>query len=408
MRFIFLLGVIFAVDFYAFQAFKTISYDWSNSAKTVLNLVYWSIPVLTAGFLFYVSNSNVEINGNHTLSLIRAVLIIAYISKLLIIAVLLIDDLRRLIMSIYDSVASTGGYDSGRSKFLSTLAVTAGSLPFISLTYGILRNRHRYKIFEESIALKNLPKALDGLKIVQISDIHSGSFTLKEPVRNAIDLINAQQPDLVFFTGDLVNSVASEMDRFLDVFDKIESKHGVYSVLGNHDYGDYVRWPNAEMKHQNLENLKSHHRKMGWDLLLNENRILNINNEKIAVIGVENYSESRHFPKYGDLEKATLGIRDSSLKLLLSHDPTHWNGQVTNDFKDIDITFSGHTHGMQFGIEIPGWVKWSPVKYVYKHWAGLYQKGEQYLYVNRGLGYLGYPGRVGILPEITVIELKSA
>jgi predicted MPP superfamily phosphohydrolase len=275
------------------------------------------------------------------------------------------------------------------------------------LTYGILRNRHRYKVFNQSITLPNLPKSLDGLRIVQISDIHSGSFTLKEPVKGAIDLINQQNPDLVFFTGDLVNSVASEMDRFLDVFDKIRAKFGVFSVLGNHDYGDYVRWENVEMKKQNLQNLIVHHQKMGWDLLLNENRVLNINNEKVAVIGVENYSESRHFPKYGDLRKATDGIENTSLKLLLSHDPTHWSSQVITSYKDIDVTFSGHTHGMQFGIEIPGWLKWSPAKFIYKHWAGLYQEGKQFLYVNRGLGYLGYPGRVGILPEITVIELKS-
>jgi predicted MPP superfamily phosphohydrolase len=334
-------------------------------------------------------------------------LIIAYISKFLVVGVLLVDDLRRIILNFIPSYSEAGGFSAGRSQFLSTIAVGLGALPFISLTYGILRNRHRYKVFNQSITLPNLPKSLDGLRIVQISDIHSGSFTLKEPVKGAIDLINQQNPDLVFFTGDLVNSVASEMDRFLDVFDKIRAKFGVFSVLGNHDYGDYVRWENVEMKKQNLQNLIGHHQKMGWDLLLNENRVLNINNEKVAVIGVENYSESRHFPKYGDLRKATDGIENTSLKLLLSHDPTHWSSQVITSYKDIDVTFSGHTHGMQFGIEIPGWLKWSPAKFIYKHWAGLYQEGKQFLYVNRGLGYLGYPGRVGILPEITVIELKS-
>ncbi|MCR9287991.1 MAG: metallophosphoesterase [Bacteroidetes bacterium] len=407
MRFLFLAGLIFIIDWYAFQAFRTLSQEWSNTGKLILNSVYWSIPFVTVVFLFYVSYSNIQVSEHPTLSVLRAVLVIAYISKFLIIAILLIDDLRRLIMTIYESTTAAGSYDPTRSKFMSTLAVTLGSLPFISLTYGIIRNRHRYKIFKESIVLENLPNSLDGLKIVQISDIHSGSFTLKEPVKSAVDLINNQNPDLVFFTGDLVNSMASEMDRFLDVFDKINAKFGIYSILGNHDYGDYVKWPNDEMKRQNLENLKGHHRQMGWDLLLNENRILEINSEKVAVIGVENYSESRHFPKYGDLNKATQGIEHSRLKLLLSHDPTHWSSQVIQNYKDIDITFSGHTHGMQFGIEIPGWLKWSPAKFVYRHWAGLYQEGKQFLYVNRGLGYLGYPGRVGILPEITVIELKS-
>lgn len=407
MRLILFLGVLFAFDWYAFQAFRTISQDWSEVGKMILNIFYWSIPIIAALFLGYASYTNLQLTEHPNLSILRAILIIAYISKLLIVGVLLVDDLRRIILNFIPSYSEAGGFSQGRSQFLSTLAVGLGALPFLSLTYGILRNRHRYKVFNQSITLPNLPKSLDGLRIVQISDIHSGSFTLKEPVKGAIDLINQQNPDLVFFTGDLVNSVASEMDRFLDVFDKIRAKFGVFSVLGNHDYGDYVRWENVEMKKQNLQNLIGHHQKMGWDLLLNENRVLNINNEKVAVIGVENYSESRHFPKYGDLRKATDGIENTSLKLLLSHDPTHWSSQVITSYKDIDVTFSGHTHGMQFGIEIPGWLKWSPAKFIYKHWAGLYQEGKQFLYVNRGLGYLGYPGRVGILPEITVIELKS-
>ena len=247
----------------------------------------------------------------------------------------------------------------------------------------------------------------DGLKIVQISDIHTGSFTRKEPVKGAIDLINQQQADLVFFTGDLVNSVASEVDNFLDVFNQIKSQYGVFSILGNHDYGDYVRWESAEAKHQNFEKLKDTHQHLGWDLMMNEHRIVEVKGEKVAVIGVENYSAHPRFPKYGDLEKAHKGTEVAVLKLLLSHDPTHWDDEVTRKFEDIAVTFSGHTHGFQFGLEIPGWIQWSPVKYVYKQWAGLYQNGSQYLYVNRGLGFLGYPGRVGILPEITVIELKK-
>jgi len=332
--------------------------------------------------------------------------LIIYFSKLLIVAVLFIDDLRRLFMSAYDGIAGTQSYDKSRSLFLSQIAIFIGSLPLIILTYGIIRNRYRYKVYKETVPIEDLPKSLDGLKIVQISDIHSGSFTLKEPVKYAVDLINNQEADLVFFTGDLVNSVASEMADFVDVFDKIKSKYGVFSILGNHDYGDYARWESAEAKQNNFNDLIDIHKKMGWDIMLNENRKLKINGEIVSIIGVENYSASPRFQKYGNLQKAYEGTENSALKLLLSHDPTHWEDEVLKKFKDIAITFSGHTHGAQFGIEIPGWIKWSPIKYVYKQWAGLYKTGKQYLYVNRGLGFLGYPGRVGILPEITVLKLK--
>jgi predicted MPP superfamily phosphohydrolase len=288
---------------------------------------------------------------------------------------------------------------------LSKFAIFLGALPFVTMSYGIIRNRHRYNVIRETITLKNLPKALDGLRIVQFSDVHSGSFTDTEPVKKAIELINAQNPDLVFFTGDLVNTKADEMDDYLTVFDKIKAKIGIFSVTGNHDYGDYGRWDSSEEKIANFERLKGHHKTLGWDLLMNENRILEINGEKLAIIGVENYSGKPQFSKYGKLDKAYEGTQNVPVKLLLSHDPTHWEAQILN-YKDIDITFSGHTHGTQFGIEIPG-LRWSPAQYIYKQWAGLYQEGQQYLYVNRGLGYLGYPGRVGILPEITVIELKA-
>jgi predicted MPP superfamily phosphohydrolase len=281
-------------------------------------------------------------------------------------------------------------------------------VPFVSLTYGLLRNPYRYKVFRENLALKNLPEALSGLRIIQISDIHSGSFTFKEPVREAVSLINQLKPDLVFFTGDLVNNKADEMDDFMDVFDKIESRLGVFSIFGNHDYGDYVQWPSEQHKQANLDKLKAIHRALGWTLLTNENRILEVNGANLAIIGVENYSTHLRFPKYGDLNKAKEGTKGADIKLLLSHDPSHWNGQILPDHKDIAVTFSGHTHGMQFGIEIPGFLKWSPIQYVYKQWAGLYQSGDQYLYVNRGLGFLGYPGRVGILPEITCIDLEKA
>ena len=406
MRVIVFILILLSLDIYAFQAFKVIAQDWSAFAKSLLYGLYWSIPVLAIALLVAVTYSDISIWNKNVLSVLRAIIFVAYFSKLLIGGILLIDDIRRLLVGFFESVNDQEGFSTSRSSFLSTLAVIIGSIPFISLTYGIIRNRYRYKVFKEKVAIPNLPPSLEGLRIVQISDVHSGSFGLKEPVKNAINLINEQQADLVFFTGDLVNNVASEMDNFKDVFDKIQAKYGVYSVLGNHDYGDYVRWESREAKQRNLEKLKNTHREMGWDLLMNENRILSINGEKVAVLGVENYSAHLRFPKYGDLNAAYQGTEKAALKLLLSHDPSHWKEQVTSLFKDIAITFSGHTHGMQFGIEIPGWLKWSPVQYVYKQWAGLYREGQQYLYVNRGLGFLGYPGRVGILPEITVVDLE--
>lgn len=405
MRFLPLFVILLLLDLYTFQAFRVITQHWSDSARWILYAFFWSIPLIAFGGLVLATNYDVSRWNKHLFTIFRAFMFIAYFSKFLIAALLFADDIRRGGMRLYELFAGNQDFDYSRSVFLSQLGLAIGSIPFLSLTYGILRNPYRYKVFRQKVQLDRLPKALKGLRIVQISDIHSGSFTFKEPVKRAIELINEQKPDLVFFTGDLVNNTASEMEDFIDVFDKIEAKHGVYSVLGNHDYGDYVRWDSIEDKRQNLENLKNIHRKMGWDILINENRLLDINGEKVAVIGVENYSAHPRFPKYGDLSKAYQGTTDARLKLLLSHDPTHWKDQVIKDYQDIDITFSGHTHGMQFGVEIPGWIKWSPVQYVYKQWAGLYQEGGQYLYVNRGLGFLAYPGRVGILPEITVIDL---
>lgn len=394
---------IFLLDYYAFQALRTVSGNWSQLTRNIVFAFYWFVPVLAFMTLAASAYGLLESMNRTAFMFLRSFLTIAYVAKIPMVAFLLMDDLRRGLTYAYDSLAGTTHYSPSRSRFLMNTGIVLSALPFVTLIYGIIRNRYRYRIFRETVKLDNLPERLRGLKIVQISDIHSGSFDQTEPVKKAVELINQEKADLVFFTGDLVNSVASEMTNFISIFNKIKGKYGVFSVLGNHDYGDYHAWESTEAKAENLDKLKSIHREMGWDLLLNENRILNVNEEKLAVIGVENYSASAHFPRYGDLEKAYAGVEGLPLKLLLSHDPSHWDLQVTKT--DIDLTFSGHTHGMQFGIEIPGWLKWSPVKYAYKQWAGLYQKGKQYLYVNRGLGFLGYPGRVGILPEITVIEL---
>jgi predicted MPP superfamily phosphohydrolase len=293
-----------------------------------------------------------------------------------------------------------------RSEFLVKTAVIAGALPVIGMGYGILIGAHDYRIRRITVKLPNLPKSFDGLRILQISDVHSGSFFNKKAVKGGVEMILREKADVIFFTGDLVNNIASEVEDYIPVFNKLKAPLGVYSTLGNHDYGDYVSWPSVQAKKQNLENLKQAHKLLGWDLLMNENRILKQSGDQLAIIGVENYGAKGRFPQYGKLAEANRGTHDAAAKLLLSHDPSHWDAQVRPDYPDIDIMFAGHTHGMQFGVEI-GNIKWSPVQYMYEQWAGLYQKDNQYLYVNRGYGYIGFPGRVGMPPEITIMELKS-
>lgn len=407
MRLLILLILLLVFDGYAFMAVRTLAHSWQPSLRYLLYGIYWAVPVLLLTWMLGSDAGWFENWPKSTVTVVRTLFFIVYISKMLVAAVMVVDDLRRLIGWLATQLGSGVEFSADRSRFLAQLGLMLGAVPFFSLIYGMVRNPYRYRLFTEKVRIPGLPDALQGLKIVQISDIHSGSFLHKEPVRNAVDLINAQQPDLVFFTGDLVNNKAEEAQPFVDVFDKINARYGAYSVLGNHDYGDYVRWGTDSEKVANMDLLKDTHRRIGWDLLLNEHRTLEVNGAKVAVIGVENYSTHPRFPKYGDLKQATEGLGMADLKLLLSHDPSHWEGEVTNDYQDIAITFSGHTHGMQFGVEIPGWIKWSPIKYVYKQWAGLYQSGRQFLYVNRGLGYLGYPGRVGILPEVTLIELQK-
>jgi uncharacterized protein len=280
-------------------------------------------------------------------------------------------------------------------------------MPFVFGVHGMISNAYNYQFRRIRLKLPNLPDAFKGLKIIQLSDIHSGSFTATEPIMRAIEKINNEQPDLIFFTGDLVNNVAKEMEPYIDIFSKLQAKEGVYSILGNHDYGDYMRWEHPDDKLKNFEYLKDIQKQMGWNLLLDENRLLQRGNDSLAIIGVQNWSSKMRFPKYGDLAKAVRGTETASVKLLLSHDPSHWDAQVCTEYPDIDATFSGHTHGAQFGVEIPGF-KWSPSQYFYEQWAGLYQKANRYLYVNRGFGFIGYPGRVGILPEVTIFELHKA
>jgi uncharacterized protein len=405
------LAIIFIVDWYFFQAIKTLTAKHKDFI--LIQRIYWGVTIVLLSIsLFYFLNIQ---SSEHQFFRIYfgSFIFILLISKIIAIPFLLVDDISRMFQWVYKTVMNIGKTPSEvgavvitRAEFLSRIAIIAAAIPFLSFIWGMVKGAFDYTVRKEKIFLANLPASFNGLKILQISDIHIGSFVNTNPLEEAVKIINEQDADLVFFTGDLVNNLAKETDGFTETLKKIKAKKGVYSILGNHDYGDYVQWENEELKKSNLAKLKAAHKEMGWKLLLNENHILENETEKIAILGVENWSASLRFPKYGKLEQAVKGTEDVPVKLLLSHDPSHWDAMITTDYKNIDVTFSGHTHGMQFGIEIPGF-KWSPVQYVYKQWAGLYQKENQYLYVNRGLGFIGYPGRVGILPEISVFELTN-
>lgn len=413
-----IIGLLVVVDWYVLVVIR----HWNQSSpsifrKSVLIVAsVLSIGSLVSILLLFLLPSHSTIMRNFLLTVIITNLLV----KLLMGIFLLIDDIIRLgkwVVSQFNGNKGTAVQaDPGkqptipRSEFLVKAAVVAGSIPLVGITYGILSGAHDYRVRRVKLALKNLPKSFDGLRIAQISDIHSGSFFNKTAVKGGVEMLLREKPDVVFFTGDLVNNEADEVQDYLDVFNKVKAPLGVFSILGNHDYGDYKSWDSAQAKRQNLENLKKAHQLLGWDLLLDEHRTLRQGNDEIAIIGNQNWGTK--FQKYGSLEKAYQGTRDFPVKLLLSHDPTHWDAQVRPQFPDIDVMFAGHTHGAQFGIET-GNFRWSPVQYVYKQWADLHQHptaqgNTQYLYVNRGYGYIGFPGRVGILPEITVFELKTA
>jgi predicted MPP superfamily phosphohydrolase len=407
--------VLLLIDWYFFQAVKIMTQSWSEVVRRNLNIAYWSFSiVLLLVFLVLVFFPNAL---PRTFRTGMTLLFFAnYVGKILAIPLLLADDLIRGFKYIFQSffpstenimTTATDAPTITRSEFLAKAAGVIAATPAVVMTFGILSGAHDYRVRKKIIALKNLPQSFDGLKIIQLSDIHSGSFFHKKSVQGGIDMVLAEKPDVIFFTGDLVNNTADEMRDYQDLFARLKAPLGVYSTLGNHDYGDYVQWSSETAKQKNLQDLMQTHKNMGWNLLMNEHKMLQQNNEKIAIIGVENWGGRGNFPKYGRLQEAYQNTDEAAVKLLLSHDPSHWDAQVRTMTPDIDITFSGHTHGMQFGIDSEV-LKWSPVQYMYKQWAGLYQENHQYLYVNRGFGYIGFPGRVGILPEITVIELKRA
>jgi len=415
--------LLIAVDFYVFQAIRTV-FDNKNAIST--KIIYWTFWLLNALTILGVLAYNIIPRNGFLLTITRYVLVwsaIFYFSKVFAVLFLVIDDMVRLGQWVYYQFvgfptketiieASHQAHTEGeelipRSEFLSKVGLIASTTPLLTMSYGVLSGAHDYQVHRKTLYLPNLPKSFDGLRFAQLSDIHSGSFFNKVAVRGGVEMLLKEKPDVVFFTGDLVNNVASEMKDYQDIFSKVKAPLGVYSTLGNHDYGDYVMWSSAEAKRKNLEDLKTTHQLMGWRLLMNESQYLTQNGYKIAIIGIENWSAKGRFPKYGNLSKAHQNTEEASVKILLSHDPSHWRAEVLEDYKDIDLMLAGHTHGMQFGIEI-GNFRWSPVQYFYEEWADLYSHANQYLYVNRGFGFIGYPGRIGILPEICIFELRRA
>jgi predicted MPP superfamily phosphohydrolase len=396
------------LDFYVFQIIKLVSQSAGPRTRSIIYVSYWAISVLALIVLFLLPLF--ENFPRSVRSTIFAITIGLFLCKLIASVFFLVDDIRRGIQWLTGKLFfnNTEGeeIESGgvsRSVFLSWFGLAVGGSLFTSLIYGF-SNKYNYKVKRVSLKYPNLPESFKGLKIAQLSDIHSGSFTDKAAVQRGVEKVLSLKPDIILFTGDLVNNTAEEMVNYVDVFGQLKAPMGVYSILGNHDYGDYHNWPDLHSKKRNLDHLKEIHRQMGWRLLLDEHVPLEKESQQIALIGIQNWSALKRFPRYGNLTKAYEGAKKYPFKILMSHDPTHWDAEVRTKFPDIDLMLAGHTHGMQFGVEIP-WFKWSPVQYVYKQWMGLYEEGTQKLYINRGYGFIGYPGRVGILPEITLIEL---
>ena len=409
-RFFILLFILLLVDLYVFQGVRFLVAQRAPSTQRITVLIYWAIALFGYGVML----TGQWIDWHTWPRVFRtyafAIVVIFYLSKIIFSLFLATDDILRVFRwGASKALQLRGCYRRGRIsryQFLVRLGFVVGSIPLLSMLYGMTGGAYRYQVKRVRLKLPNLPPGFEGLRAVQISDIHTGSFLDRKPLERAVELIQNESPDIIFFTGDLVNDRHEEAVEHRDALSRLKAPLGVHSILGNHDYGDYFRWKTQAEKADNLEKLKRLHADFGWNLLLNEHTFIERNGDRIGLLGVENWSARANFSRYGDLGKALNGFTPAPVNILLSHDPSHWKAEVVNH-PFIDLTLSGHTHGFQFGVEIPGF-RWSPVQYVYKEWADLYDAGRQHLYVNRGLGFLGYPGRVGILPEITVFEFSRA
>ncbi len=405
---LFLLAIDVYIYFALKKGLKNLKY------KKILKYAYFVAVVFGfIGFYFLFNNFiTAPLEATFTKNIFIGFFFAFLVFKLILIIFFLAEDIFRFFYLIFVTISNFFKKPDykinptpGRRKFIRQVGLTLAAIPFTSMLYGITKGKYNFKVKSLKLNFENLPKAFDGFKIVQISDIHMGSFDSSEAIRDAVNMVNQQNPDVILFTGDLVNNDSREIVPFIEDFKVLKSKNGVYSVLGNHDYGDYKKWDSEEDKQENQQLLYEFQKQMNFNLLRNENVIFTKNGEKIGLFGVENWG-NKPFPRRGDLDLALKGAEEVPFKILMSHDPTHWQEKVIQHQTHFDLTLSGHTHGMQFGVEIPGF-KWSPVKYLYPQWAGIYQEAKQYLYVNRGFGFIGFPGRAGIWPEITVIELSS-
>ncbi|MHC0443781.1 metallophosphoesterase [Flavobacterium sp. 3-218] len=404
LRFVILCALLLFIEFYSYQAFRTLI-----KARWVL-VGYQIISLLALIFIIY-SFSQVDRSVGQTRQFMftTGLMLVIYVPKIVLTLIMFGEDIFRIGASIVNYFVYNAPRKEmmpDRRKFVSQIALGLAAIPFLSIIYGIFEGKYNFKVIKQTVFFPDLPDAFDGFKITQISDVHSGSFDNPEKINYAIDLINEQESDLILFTGDIVNTHAKEMHPWLETFNRIKNyKYGKFSVLGNHDYGEYVTWPSEKDKNENFQEIKRLYDQIGFKLLLNEHTYIQKGNDKIALIGVENWGVN--FKKAGDLNKASENVHQDDFKILMSHDPSHWEAEIKDHPKNFHLTFAGHTHGMQFGIEIPGYFKWSLAQYIYKQWAGLYENVGRYVYVNRGFGFHAYPGRVGIMPEITVIELKK-
>ena len=403
-RIILLCLILLIIELYTFQVFKTVL-----KSKPVLHTIL-GISILVLIYIVYAfSQFNRSVGQTQQTMFTMALLLIVYVPKLILTLVLLGEDIFRLsaaTINYFVDYDNSADFLKSRRKFVSQIGLGIAAVPFLSLIYGITIGKYNYKVIKQSIFFPDLPDAFDGFTITHISDIHSGSFDNSEKINYAIDLVNEQNSDLILLTGDIVNTHAKEMHPWIETFNRIKThEYGKYSVLGNHDYGEYVTWPNSAAKEENFQAIKQLYSDIDFKLLLNEHTFIEKGGQKIALVGVENWGHN--FKQAGDLNKAAGQLNKEEFKILMSHDPSHWEHVVQHDDKHFHLTLSGHTHGMQFGIEIPGYFKWSLAQYVYKQWAGLYENLGRYVYVNRGFGFHAYPGRVGIMPEITVLKLKK-
>lgn len=407
--------IILLIDFYAYKGIHKFTTNLKHIWRNSLRIIYWSIPVVVFSSMIIftiIRRGGPSVNYLNIFHFFMGFFVMFYLPKLIFIIFQLVEDMIHLIakattkLAPQESAAASTANKINRSQFLSRMGIIVAAVPLVAVANGIWRGRFDYVVRRHELIAPNLPSAFDGKKVIHISDLHIGSFAgHPERIVEAVELINRQEGDVVLFSGDMVNNQAKELDKFISILKDIDARYGKFSVLGNHDYGDYVRWENAQQKQDNLKQLIENNSKIGFNLLNNDSQAIDINGQQIGIIGVENWGMPP-FPRHGDLNRAMQNTKDTPFKILMTHDPFHFSEEVEQK-TDIDLTLSGHTHGLQFGIEIPGW-RWSPANIRYKHWGGFYKEGEQYISVNTGIGFIAFPGRVGMPPEITVIELKKA